>query len=412
MMHSRARTSYETKSVVSSTEKYQRNKSCAAPFDCDHRSNDLAEVRARRPSYHRVTVARDVFEVDRRYVDLKPIGSGSYGMVASAFDTVTGQKVAIKKITDMFADLVDAKRILREIKLLRHFDAHENVIRIIDIITMPPDTEDFSDAYIITDLMESDLDRIISSSQPLTEQHFQYFVYQILRGLKYIHSANVLHRDMKPSNLLVNANCDLAICDFGLARGVETEFLDDLTEYVVTRWYRAPELLAECQNYGKTVDVWALGCIFAEMLTRKPFFQGRDARNQLHVICRVIGTPTEGEMAFITHESAKQAIRDMGHWPKQSLRKFFPDCSRSALDLISRMLVFNPDDRITVDEALNHPYLAQLHNQCDEPESKSRFNFDFERPYLEAGVDMKKDELQRLLYAEMCALRPMQAGCR
>ena len=371
-----------------------------------HSEPSKASLHARRPSYHRVTVARDVFEVDTRYINLKPIGSGSYGMVCSALDTVTGQKVAIKKITDMFADLVDAKRILREIKLLRHFDAHENVIKILDISTMPANTEDFTDAYIITDLMESDLDRIISSSQPLTEQHFQYFVYQILRGLKYIHSANVLHRDMKPSNLLVNANCDLAICDFGLARGVEVEFLDDLTEYVVTRWYRAPELLAECQNYGKTVDMWALGCIFAEMLCRKPFFQGRDPTHQLHVICRVIGTPTEGEMAFIAHDAAKKAIREMGHWPKQNLRKYFPKCSRSALDLISRMLVFNPDDRITVEEALNHPYLAQLHNQCDEPVCPGKFNFDFERPYLEAGVDMTKQELQELIFGMTQEYRP------
>jgi mitogen-activated protein kinase 1/3 len=141
----------------------------------------------------------------------------------------TKQKVAIKKITDAFADLVDAKRILREIKLLRHFDGHENVIKILDILTMPPNSMDFMDIYIVTDLMESDLDRIISSSQPLTEQHFQYFIYQILRGMKYIHSANVLHRDMKPSNLLVNANCDLAICDFGLARGVDSSISDELT---------------------------------------------------------------------------------------------------------------------------------------------------------------------------------------
>jgi mitogen-activated protein kinase 1/3 len=94
---------------------------------------------------------------------------------------------------------------------------------------MPPNTIDLMDIYIVTDLMESDLDRIISSSQPLTEQHFQYFIYQILRGMKYIHSANVLHRDMKPSNLLVNANCDLAICDFGLARGVDSGISDELT---------------------------------------------------------------------------------------------------------------------------------------------------------------------------------------
>merc|ERR1711943_75953 len=132
---------------------------------------------------------------------------------------------------------------------------------------------------------------------------------------------------MKPSNLLVNANCDLAICDFGLARGVEVEFLEDLTEYVVTRWYRAPELLAECQNYGKTVDVWALGCIFAEMLCRKPFFQGRDARNQLHVICRVIGTPTEGEMAFIAHDAAKKASGRWGTGPSRTCASTSPSAA-------------------------------------------------------------------------------------
>ncbi|CAN0453617.1 unnamed protein product, partial [Ectocarpus sp. 12 AP-2014] len=192
--------------------------------------------------YHKLSVGRESFEIDTRYTDLKPIGDGSYGFVCSAEDSVEGRQVAIKKVGDVFSDLVDAKRIVREIKLLRHFDGHENIIAIADIMTIPPDTTDFKDVYIVTNLMESDMDRIIASGQPLTDQHFQYFIYQVvLRGLKFIHSANVLHRDMKPSNLLVNANCDLAICDFGLARGVELEYEDELTEYVVTRWYRAPE---------------------------------------------------------------------------------------------------------------------------------------------------------------------------
>lgn len=126
--------------------------------------------------------------------------------------------MAIKKIKDTFADLIDAKRILREIKLLRHFRTHENIITIYDIMTVPPNNQNFQDIYIVSNLMESDLERIIRSKQVLTDQHFQYFLYQILRALKYIHSANVLHRDLKPSNILVNANCDLAICDFGLSR--------------------------------------------------------------------------------------------------------------------------------------------------------------------------------------------------
>lgn len=118
---------------------------------------------------------------------------------------------------------VAAKRILREIKLLNHFGAHDNVIAVSDIMTGPPNTQDFHTLYIVTKLYECDLERIVSSGQTLTDQHYQYFVYQILRGLKYIHSANVLHRDLKPGNLLVNSNCDLCICDFGLARGVSAE---------------------------------------------------------------------------------------------------------------------------------------------------------------------------------------------
>lgn len=113
----------------------------------------------------------------------------------------------------------------------------------------------------------------------------QYFLYQLLRGLKYIHSANVLHRDLKPSNLLLNANCDLKICDFGLARTTsETDFM---TEYVVTRWYRAPELLLNCSEYTAAIDVWSVGCIFMELLNREPLFPGRDYVQQLRLITEV-----------------------------------------------------------------------------------------------------------------------------
>ena len=127
----------------------------------------------------------------------------------AASDSVTGYNVAIKRISHLFADLIDAKRILREVKLLRHFGLHDNVVGLLDLMTSPPDCEDFDTLYIVTHLFECDLERIISSNQRLSDQHAQYFVYQVLRGLKFIHSANVLHRDLKPSNLLVNSNCDL-----------------------------------------------------------------------------------------------------------------------------------------------------------------------------------------------------------
>lgn len=183
---------------------------------------------------------------------------------------------------------------------------------------MPPNIMDFQDIYIVSDLMESDLECIISSPQPLSNAHFQYFLYQILRGVKFIHSANVLHRDLKPSNILVNSNCDLCICDFGLARGVEltSNINEELTEYVVTRWYRAPELLVYSQNYNKAVDMWAIGCIFAEMLRRRPFFTGRNPADQLSMIIRVLGSPSEHELTFVPHEAARRAIVQHEFYPK------------------------------------------------------------------------------------------------
>lgn len=157
------------------------------------------------------------FVVDERYEFIKQIGLGAYGVVCSCYDRKVNNKVAIKKVPNAFDDLVDAKRILREIKLLRYFD-HENIISLIDV-PKPEAKTGFNDIYIVTDLMETDLHRVIYSRQELTDEHIQYFIYQILRGVLFMHSANVVHRDLKPSNILANKNCDLKICDLGLGRG-------------------------------------------------------------------------------------------------------------------------------------------------------------------------------------------------
>ena len=241
---------------------------------------------------HSFPAGKHTFTVDTRYSFIRVIGSGAYGVVISAKDSKAENDVAIKMVPRAFHDEIDAKRILREIKLLKHF-RHENIVGIIDM--MPPSVnyvEDFNDVYMVTDLMETDLHRIIYSKQKLSMDHVQYFVYQVLRGLKYIHSCNVLHRDLKPSNLLVNSNCDLKICDFGLARGTydDTSSMDEsanvkgsllLTEYVVTRWYRAPEIMLACHEYSKPIDVWSVGCIFAELILRKPYFPGDDYIDQV-----------------------------------------------------------------------------------------------------------------------------------
>ncbi|KAG9453308.1 hypothetical protein H6P81_006212 [Aristolochia fimbriata] len=206
----------------------------------------------------------------------------------------------------------------------------EKVIGIRHVIP-PPNPEAFTDVCVAIELMDTDLYyQIIGSNQDLSEEHCQYFLYQILCGLKYIHSAKVLHRDLKPSNLLLKANCDLKICDFGLARPtLENEFL---TEYVVTRWYRAPELLLNSTDYTVAIDVWSVGCIFMELMNRQPLFAGRDHVHRMKLLTELLGTPNEAELGFVKNEDVK---------------RFYPHVHVAAIDLVERMLTFDPAKRIT-----------------------------------------------------------------
>merc|ERR1719285_91516 len=211
---------------------------------------------------------------DRYTVTGKMLGKGAYAAVCEAFDRKTQKKVAIKKNKGIFAELEDAKRILREIKLMAHFD-HPDVVPLIGVIGVEEhEINIFEDVYLIMEVMQVNLAKVIKSHK-LRPLHYQLFLYQILRGLKYIHSAGVIHRDLKPENILVNgADCNLKITDFGLARGVYKEKGESwlLTEYVVTRWYRAPEIMCSKKMYDEAIDVWAVGCIFSEFFLKKPLF--------------------------------------------------------------------------------------------------------------------------------------------
>ncbi|CAG8709633.1 8126_t:CDS:10, partial [Racocetra persica] len=343
----------------------------------------------------------------------------------AAKNTETGEQVAIKKVTKVFEKNILAKRALREVKLLKHFSGHENITSIIDMdIT---NVNDFNEIYLFQELMEADLHQIIRSEQPLTDAHFQYFVYQICRGLKYIHSANVLHRDLKPGNLLVNADCELKICDFGLARG----FSDSpdhnagfMTEYVATRWYRAPEIMLSFQNYTKAIDMWSVGCIFAEMLGGKPLFKGRDYVDQLNQILGILGTPDEETLRRVGSERAQVYIRSLPKMPKVPFSQLYPKanvlgeyeltnslylllsindnnnelqylCCSLALDLLEKLLKFDPAARITVEQALAHPYLAAYHDEEDEPGHDEMFDFSFES--VDSIEEMKKIIAQEVM---------------
>merc|ERR1719414_2001232 len=230
-------------------------------------------------------------------------------MVVSALDTSSNTKVAIKKISP-FEHQTYCQRTLREIKILNRLK-HENIIDIRDILR-PPTIETLKDVYIVQSLMETDLHKLLRS-QKLSSDHICYFLYQILRGLKYIHSANVLHRDLKPSNILLNSNCDLKICDFGLSRVSDPsqDHTGLLTEYVATRWYRAPEVMLNAKGYSKALDIWSVGCILGEMINNKPMFPGKHYLDQICKIQEVLGSPNSDDLAFITNPKAQLYVRSL-----------------------------------------------------------------------------------------------------
>ena len=384
-----------------------------------HSGNNSKERKVDRPikwskHKHSFTIAGSEFIVDERYEYIKQIGVGAYGVVISCYDKKTNRNVAIKKVGNAFEDLIDAKRIVREIKLLRYFK-HDNIVSLIDI-QKPPKRTGFEDIYIITDLMETDLHRVIYSRQELTDDHIQYFIYQILRGVLYMHSANIIHRDLKPANILANKNCDLKICDLGLGRAEvydydekkptkkqkkksktddsDSEEDPELTEYVITRWYRAPEVILCPSHYAKAVDIWSVGCIFAELLGRQPLFPGDHYLDQIQKIIAVTGTPKMEDLDFIHKKEAKEFFLKLVKRTKLTWSSLFPNANPIALDLLEKMLTFNPTKRYTVDQCLSHPYFEGLHDPEQEPITTTPFDWTFD------AVELTKENLQSMIYDE------------
>lgn len=263
--------------------------------------------------------------------------------------------------------------------------------------------------YVVLDLMESDLHQIIHSAQTLTPEHTRYFLYQLLRGLKYVHSANVIHRDLKPSNLLVNENCELKIGDFGMARGLSShpqESYSFMTEYVATRWYRAPELLLSLNHYSLAIDLWSVGCIFAEMLGRKQLFPGKHYVHQLQLILSVLGTPPEGLISTIRADRVRSYVQSLPSRSAVPFAKLYPQTEPEALDLLGAMLRFDPRERISVTQALEHPYLAKYHDPDDEPICVPAFDFEFDK------LPMNKEQIKEAILMEIQDFHRNKKTCR
>jgi mitogen-activated protein kinase 1/3 len=374
------------------------------------------------------------------------IGTGSYGYVCEAFNTRTNQNTAIKKISKVFDDLIDCKRILREIAILNRLN-NQGIVKLMDLI-IPSGS--FSDLYIVLELCDSDLKKLCRMEEYLTELHIKTLLYNLSTGVLYLQSAGILHRDLKPANCLVNKDCTLKICDFGLSRAIGMDFQSSihlpvlphtpregeiegtlalkrqLTGHVCTRWYRAPELILLEENYSESIDIWSVGCIFAELLgmlkdnvpifsERSPLFPGSSCfplspdnkhatdykyhtkgnRDQLNVIFNILGTPNEEDIDAIEKPDAKRYLKCFTPRIGSGLQVKF-NSNEQAVDLLSKMLIFNPKKRINIYEILQHPYLKEVRKPELEIIAKQKISLQFE---LEP--ELGQDQLRKYFIEEM-----------
>uniref|UniRef100_A0ABM5GGA4 mitogen-activated protein kinase n=1 Tax=Pogona vitticeps TaxID=103695 RepID=A0ABM5GGA4_9SAUR len=375
-----------------------------------------------KKGFYRQEITKTVWEVRDRYRDLQAVGSGAYGAVCSATDRKSGTKVAIKKLYRPFQSELFAKRAYRELRLLKHMK-HENVIGLLDVFTPDVSLDKFNDFYLVMPFMGTDLSKIMKHEK-LTEDRIQFLVYQILKGLK----------DLKPGNLAVNEDCELKalppgkvshwgqaagagrrgnncslqvvspefsskmkILDFGLARHTDSE----MTGYVVTRWYRAPEVILNWMHYTQTVDIWSVGCIMAEMITGRPLFKGNDHLDQLTEIMKVTGTPTQDFVQKLQSQDAKNYIKSLPKVQKKDFAAILKHANPLALSLLEKMLVLDAEKRVTAAEALAHPYFEAVHDPEEENEAE-KYDDSFD------NMDLPLEEWKRITYKEVINFQPPQ----
>ncbi|NXW90021.1 CDK3 kinase, partial [Alopecoenas beccarii] len=289
---------------------------------------------------------------------VEKIGEGTYGVVYKARNKRTGQLVALKKIRlDSETEGIPSTAI-REISLLKELK-HPNIVRLLDVIHSQ------KKLYLVFEYLNQDLRRYMDSSQTgeLPLSMVKNYLFQLLQGVSFCHSHRVIHRDLKPQNLLINEAGTIKLADFGLARAFGVP-LRTYTHEVVTLWYRAPEILMRCKFYSTAVDIWSIGCIFAEMVTRKALFPGDSEIDQLFRIFRTLGTPNEATWPGVTQ--LPDYKRDFPQWARKEMKDVVPNLDRDGRDLLVQLLLYDPSRRISAKDALSHRYFSRRSPQNPE----------------------------------------------
>eukprot|EP01089_Gocevia_fonbrunei_P021617 TRINITY_DN8463_c0_g1_i2.p1 TRINITY_DN8463_c0_g1~~TRINITY_DN8463_c0_g1_i2.p1 ORF type:complete len:314 (+),score=70.59 TRINITY_DN8463_c0_g1_i2:621-1562(+) len=300
----------------------------------------------------------------RRYEMTEKIGEGTYGEVYKARDKETNKIIALKKIR-----LLDAEEegvpstTLREISLLKELSRHPNIVCLHDVIH-----KNFK-LYLVFEFLDQDLSVYISSAkEPIPPELVKSYMYQLLSGIEFCHAHRVLHRDLKPQNLLIDRNGSLKIADFGLARAFGIP-IRVYTHEVITQWYRPPEILLGQERYSTPVDIWSIGCIFAEMANKAPLFPGDSEIDQLFRIYRTLGTPSEENWPGVTKLPAWGS--NFPHWKAQDMTRVVPSLDAAGVDLFTQMLVYPPGQRISAKAALKHPYFNDLDKNSFQTQSQN-----------------------------------------
>uniref|UniRef100_R4G4T3 Cyclin-dependent kinase 7 n=1 Tax=Rhodnius prolixus TaxID=13249 RepID=R4G4T3_RHOPR len=286
----------------------------------------------------------------RRYEKIEFLGEGQFATVYKARDVETEAIVAVKIKVGSAAEARDGinRTALREIKLLQELH-HPNIIGLLDVYGYK------SNVSLVFDFMDTDLEVIIKDTNiVLTPANVKAYTLMTLLGLEYLHNSWILHRDLKPNNLLINSEGVLKIGDFGLAKfyGSPNRIY---THQVVTRWYRCPELLFGARMYSTGVDMWAVGCIIAELLLRVPFLPGESDLDQLTRIFHTLGTPNEQTWPGMT---ALQDYIQFKTFPGTPLKHIFTAAGDDLLDVISSLLTINPLKRYNCPQVLQMPYFS------------------------------------------------------
>ncbi|KAJ4950367.1 hypothetical protein NE237_027199 [Protea cynaroides] len=292
-------------------------------------------------------------ELMDQYEKVEKIGEGTYGVVYKARDRLTNETIALKKIRLEQEDEGVPSTAIREISLLKEMQ-HGNIVRLQDVVHSE------KRLYLVFEYLDLDLKKHMDSCPEFGKDPrlIKTFLYQILRGIAYCHSHRVLHRDLKPQNLLIDRRTNaLKLADFGLARAFGIP-VRTFTHEVVTLWYRAPEILLGSRHYSTPVDVWSVGCIFAEMVNQRPLFPGDSEIDELFKIFRLLSTPNEETWPGVT--SLPDFKTAFPKWPAKDLATVVPDLEPAGVDLLSKMLCLDPSKRITARNALEHEYFKDI----------------------------------------------------